>query len=259
MKVSALLVATLVALVVFASSGGANPVAAAKKKNAKPVQCAATRLVVNGGKPPKWAVKLYSVLKKPANGDVVDRFRKTACDDPYRNRFGLDLHQAWKMPDPGTPRKAWFRIVPGKTGLALLVGGWSFSQYPRCVLESRVTQPLSWSGFFIDGPATFTGMATDEVASITATRGKGTRVDESGKPLPVTVTTEPRNNVYRLVAPNGAGTITFNRKDGSDPIVVNLGGPNPVEPKCMPKGPAPSTRSWLGSPTTLGQTTVGLP
>jgi hypothetical protein len=259
MKRIVLAIAVAVALVVLASAGAADPVAGAKKKDAKPVRCAATKLVVNGGKPPKWAVNLYSVLKKPANGDVLETFKRSVCNDPFGNRFGLDLHRSWKVPDPGTPRKAWFRIIPGKTGLALLVGGWSFQSAYRCVLESRLIQPLSWSGFFIYGPAMFTGMATDDVASITATGGKGTRLDEDGNPLPVTVTVTPHNNVYRLVAPNGAGTLTFNHKDGSDPLVVNLGGPQPIEPKCIGQGPklppAPSTRSWLGAPTTLGRTT----
>jgi len=208
--------------------------------DSKPVeQCAATKRVVNKGKPMPWATSMFSLLKKKKYIDtkLIPSIRRTACaPGPHDGELldgTLDFHRGWKVRDPlDLEHGSWFRVVPGKTGVLLAVGGWVMFEAQRCVLQSdSITVGLATAGLPIDRKVTFYGLATDEVESIRATGGTGTRTGPDGAVLPREVTGTPVNNVYHFIAENGAAQLVVNRRNGAPPKTVNLLGPN-LRPAC---------------------------
>lgn len=201
---------------------------AAFRISKKDTVCAATKRVVNGGRPMPWALGLFSVLRSSKyTAPVLPRTKFDACSkDPLRpggtSPGALDFHRSWKIRDPLHPHGQWLRIIPGRRGIMLTVSGWLEIYTQRCVYAAG-RFPITFSGFRYAGPSNFYGLATDDVTSITASGGTGQRKGANGELLPVEVTVEPKHNVFHLDAPNGATQLTFNRA-GKPPVTVHFGG-----------------------------------
>jgi len=229
--------AIAVATVAVVGAGAATADAAASGTTV----CSATKRVINGGKPAAWASKLFGVVKtKKYASPVPKAFLQRACqknsNDPGWEYYPgkLDFHRAWKVRDPLDDEGAWYRVMPGKEGIALFVGSMYFYS-ERCVYESA-RFPLGFSGVPSTGaPLNFYGLATDDVTAIESSGGTGTRTGPDGSVLPTTVRVTPSHNVFHLFAPNGADRLSFIRKD-KPTVVESFYGSAPIS-GCLRSSP----------------------
>ena len=206
-------------------------------------QCAATKRVVNKGKPMPWATSMFGVLKKKKYVDtkLIPSILRSACVEGPNGEEGLpgtlDFHRGWKVRDPlDLEHGSWYRLVPGKTGILLAISGWLMFEVRRCELEyDGISLGYTTAGIPFDRKVTFYGVATDEVTSVQATGGVGTRTGPDGVILPREVSITPKNNVFHLIAENGAAQLIVSRRNGAPPTTIDVVGRHPT-PKCI-EGP----------------------
>lgn len=202
-------VAGLGAVLAMAVLAGAPAGPAAAKL--PPASCAAT---ARHADVPPAVRKLFRVFReRPAVTHWPADAGRAVCRVPAQLGLRLDLRQARRVTGSGWAKGSGF-VVPERHGVALLVPdveGYGLDYVTTC--QARILHGTVVFGFqgvsFLNSPAQFYGLATDDVRTVVLSGGLATG------PHPTTVRATPKDNVYRVHANNGARYLTSELTDGT--------------------------------------------